>query len=52
MIFTLENTKILLWIDFKRNTVRNYETLFGAENELCRLFAKWPKKPFVITIGV
>lgn len=45
MIFTLDNTKLLLWIDFKRNTVQNYKTLFGAENELCRLFSKWLKKP-------
>lgn len=51
MIFTLDNTKLLLfWIDFKRNTVRNNETLFGAENEL--LFSKWLKKLFIITIGL
>lgn len=53
MIFTIDNTKLLLfWIDFKRNTVRNNETLFGAENELCSLFSKWLKKLFIITIGL
>lgn len=48
MIFTLDNTKLLLlWIDFKRNTIRNYETLFGAENELCMPFVfKMAKETF------